>query len=64
MNVTEMAYSHNSNPTGTNSRTHMATIDGFLNFTVNQIGKMNGRYLSRERWFMTVKRSALNRIAE
>jgi hypothetical protein len=31
--------------------TRIAATNGFLTFTLNQIGMINGKYRSRERWF-------------
>jgi hypothetical protein len=49
MKIAERAYNHNIKLTGTKKITQIATINGFRNFTVNQRGKMNEKYLSRER---------------
>jgi hypothetical protein len=54
MKVTLMAYSHNSSVTGMKSTIHAPTKNGFFTFRVNQIGKRNMRYLSSEKWLVTV----------
>jgi hypothetical protein len=63
MKIAERLYSHNIKVKGTKNAMQMATTNGFLTFRVNQMGKMNGKYLNRERWFTVVKTSAPNRLA-
>jgi hypothetical protein len=62
MKIAERLYSQNIKITGTKNATQMTTTTGFRTLRVNQIGKMNGKYLNKDRWFTVVKMSAPNRL--
>jgi hypothetical protein len=62
MKIAERLYSQNIKITGTKNATQIATTTGFLSLRVNQMGKMNGKYLNRDRWFAVVKMSAPKRL--
>jgi len=62
MKIAEILYSQNIKTTGTKNATQTATTTGFLTLRVNQMGKMNGKYLNRERWFAVVKTTAPKRL--
>jgi len=62
MKIAERLYSQNIKVTGTKNAMQMATTTGFLTLRVNQMGKMNGKYLNRDRWFTVVKMSAPNKL--